>query len=128
MSTLKASGNQLTSVSGIPDKINYIDVSNNILTELKCDYKSYLTYLDASNNELVKIGIHYSDKLEYLNISNNKIKDNGYNAAFRTWSLKKLKTFIANNYGSSMTINTEQELKNLPLSSVWNFREPTPSI
>lgn len=114
MSTLKASGNQLTSVSGIPDKINYIDVSNNILTELKCDYKSYLTYLDASNNELVKIGIHYSDKLEYLNISNNKIKDNGYNAAFRTWSLKKLKTFIANNYGSSMTINTEQELKNLP--------------
>ena len=47
-------------------------------------------------------------------ISNNKIKDNGYNAAFRTWSLKKLKTFIANNYGSSMTINTQQELKNLP--------------
>ena len=114
MTTLKASGNQLTSVNGIPDKIQYIDVSNNKLTNIKCDYKSYLTYLDASNNELENFGVHWSDKLEYLNISNNKIKDNGYNAAFRTWSLKKLKTFIANNYGSSMTINTEQELKNLP--------------
>lgn len=114
MTTLKASGNQLTSVNGIPDKIQYIDVSNNKLTNIQCDYKSYLTYLDASNNELVNFGIHNSSNLEYLNISNNKIKDNGYNAAFRTWSLKKLKTFIANNYGSSMTINTQQELKNLP--------------
>lgn len=114
MTTLKASGNQLTSVNGIPDEIQYIDVSNNKLTNIQCDYKSYLTYLDASNNELENFGVHWSDKLEYLNISNNKIKDNGYNAAFRTWSLKKLKTFIANNYGSSMTINTQQELKNLP--------------
>ena len=114
MTTLKASGNQLTSVSGIPDKIEYVNVSNNKLTSLKCGYKSYLTYLDASNNELVNFDVHWSDKLEHLNISNNKIKDNGYDAAFRTWSLKKLKTFIANNYGSSMTINTQQELKNLP--------------
>lgn len=115
VSTLKASGNQLTSVSGIPGVIKYVDVSNNKLETIKCDYKSNLVYLDASNNELVKFGIHYSSNLEYLNISNNKIKDNGYDAAFRTWSLKKLKTFIANNYGSSMTINTEQELKNLPI-------------
>lgn len=115
MTTLKASGNQLTSVSGIPDKIKYVDVSDNKLTNISCEYKYYLTYLNVSNNELEKVGVHNSSSLAYLNISNNKIKDNGYDAAFRTWSLKKLKTFIANNYGSSMTINTQQELKNLPV-------------
>ncbi len=113
LETLKASGNHLSEVSGIPGRIRYVDVSHNKLKTINCEYKSYLTYIDASDNELENIKVHYSSLLEYLNISNNQIRDNGYEAAFRTWSLKNLKMFIANNYGSSMTVNTEQELKNL---------------
>lgn len=110
---LKAAHNQLIFVAGISSDVTYVDVSYNRLQSLGCEYKQYLKYLDASNNELTKINVFYAMSLEELNISNNKIQDNGYEAAFRTWNLYSLKKFVANNYGSSMTINTQQELKGL---------------
>lgn len=113
VTVLKAAHNALVSVTGISGSATYVDVSYNKLQTLSCEYKQYLKYLDASNNELKNINVFYAMSLEELNISNNNIQDDGYTAAFRTWNLYSLKKFIANNYGSSMTINKEQELKGL---------------
>lgn len=57
--------------------MEYLDLSNNDLTEIDLNRNKKLKHLDLNNNKLTEIDVSKLSKLEYLDISNNNIKVKG---------------------------------------------------
>ncbi|PCJ31661.1 MAG: hypothetical protein COA99_17005, partial [Moraxellaceae bacterium] len=56
--------------------LTYLDLSNNELTDFNSTLNTALTYLDLSNNELTDFNITLNTALTYLDLTNNELTQN----------------------------------------------------
>ena len=98
------SSKNLGNLTGIEDFefLEYLDCSNNLLSELSLENNTFLKQLNCSSNNLSSIEISNNTELEYLNSSNNLLSEidikNNINLSYFDCSSNELSTVdISNN-------------------------------